>query len=88
MWFAALGDLNQAQIRAWFGPFLMRLLEGADPVLALLDHDPFEGEPPRYVRALVYSYTFTDAAERTRTGNWWKREYQGVYCPPLSKRAP
>ena len=49
----------------------MRLLEGEPEVRALLAHDPFPGAPPRYVRAVVRDYRFTDLATRRRTGAWW-----------------
>ena len=45
-------------------------------------------QPPRFVRALLYEYRFTSPAERRATGNWWKRELKGEYCPPLSWNPP
>ena len=45
--------------------------------------DPFPDAPPKYVRAVVYEYRFTSLAEKRATGAWWKREYRGVYLPPL-----
>lgn len=84
---AARGNLDDPQIRSWFAPLLTRLLAGTEPVVRLLDNDPFAGEPPRYVRALLYDYAFTAPSERARTDNWWKRRYRAVYCPPLSKRS-
>ena len=53
-------------------------------MLALLARDPFAGRPPRYLRALVYDYHFTDAATRRATGAWWRRERLGLYCPVLT----
>jgi predicted DCC family thiol-disulfide oxidoreductase YuxK len=81
MWFAALGDWRG---QSWFLFFCQRLLEGAKPVTALLARDPFPSAPPRYVRAVVYDYRFTDAATRARTGAWWSRERLGLYCPVLT----
>jgi len=81
MWFAALSDYRQER---WFVLFCRRLLEGSPPVLAQLAVNPFPRAPPRYVRALVYRYHFTDAATRRRTGAWWRREYRGPYCPVLT----
>lgn len=80
MWFAALSDVRQTP---WFLPFCQRLLEGSPPVLGLLAGDPFDGRPPRYLRALVYDYHFTDAATRRASGAWWRRELLGLYCPAL-----
>jgi hypothetical protein len=84
MWFAALGYY---QGTPWFGRFLDALLRGSPDVLALLDGNPFADEPPRYVRAVIYDYRFTDFALRRATGAWWRRERRGFYSPTLSSRA-
>jgi hypothetical protein len=83
MWFAALSDY---QSNPWFLQFGLRLLQGSPEVLGLLEKNPFGGSPPRYVRATVYEYSFTDAATRARTGEWWQRKPLGVYLPPNSLR--
>ena len=79
MWFAALGDVRQ---NPWFGNFLARLLQGSPDVLALTEKNPFPGEPPRYVRAVLHDYHFTRWSDRTSA--WWKREQEALYCPPVS----
>jgi predicted DCC family thiol-disulfide oxidoreductase YuxK len=81
MWFAALGRHQQ---NLWFENFCVRLLQGSPEVLALLEKNPFPGKPPRYIRARLYEYRFTDAAEHRSTGAWWKRELVGEYLPPIS----
>jgi len=81
MWFAALSGFRGAP---WFGNFMVRLLEGSRPVAGLLAKNPFPGAPPKYVRALLFDYSFTDWAERRRTGNWWKREPRGIYLRAIS----
>lgn len=83
MWFAALGSYRDTP---WFSSVLVRLLEGSPEVLALLEHNPFPGTPPRYVRALVYDYRFTDFATRRATGAWWQKEFKGSYFPVTSLR--
>jgi len=89
MWFAALGRPGQSP---WFVIFVYRLLEGSKDVGHLLAVNPFPDRPPRYARAVLYQYTFTDLAERRATGHWWKRERQGLYLPQVSlesfRRAP
>ncbi|MGH7730549.1 MAG: lipase maturation factor family protein [Candidatus Eiseniibacteriota bacterium] len=82
MWFAALGDYRN---EPWFLVFCERLLQGSRPVWALLAADP-PPRPPRYLRALLYDYRFTDAATRRATGAWWRRNLQGLYCPVLTLR--
>jgi len=71
----------------WFDRFLSRLWEGEEQVTKLLATNPFENEPPHYIRVLVYRYKFTTGEERTKTGNWWKREYLGQF-PNVSPRRP
>jgi hypothetical protein len=81
MWFAALGEAPQ---NPWFASFCLCLLRGSPPVLGLLQRNPFPRQPPRYIRAVVYEYHFTDFATRRRTGAWWRREDKGLYLPPIS----
>ena len=83
MWFAALGNYRQ---NPWFINLCVQLLDGSPPVLNLLNRNPFPSTPPRYVRALVYEYHFTNWAIRRRTGAWWQRELRGVYLPVLALR--
>ncbi len=81
MWFAALsGPMGNP----WFFSLMKRLLEGSPPVLNLLKENPFPEKPPLQVRAILYEYHFTTPAQRRATGNWWRREYKGLYCPVLS----
>jgi len=83
MWFAALGDYRRNQ---WFVNFCVRLLQGSPEVMALLGRNPFPDAPPRYVRAVVYEYHFTDFETRRKTGAWWRRELKGDYIPVISLR--
>ena len=85
MWFAALSNY---QANPWFVGFALRLLEGSAPVLGLLEKNPFPDHPPRFIRALAYDYTFSDAQTRRRTGAWWKREPVGEYLPAIGLREP
>jgi len=81
LWFAALSSYEYV---SWFPAFEARLLEGSPDVLRLLRSNPFPDHPPRYVRALLYRYQFTTAAERRATGAWWIRELVGAYSPTVS----
>lgn len=82
MWFAALSDY---QHNFWFIEFCVRLLNGSPEILGLLRHNPFPAGPPRYLRAVIYEYHFTDIATRKRTGAWWRRELKGNYLPIISR---
>ena len=84
MWFAALDEVNR---EPWFVNFLARLLQGSRPVLGLLKRNPFGDSPPRYVRARLFQYHFTDFREKKETHAWWKRGDEEVYCPALSLRS-
>ena len=84
MWFAALGSYRE---NPWIVNFAVKLLEGSPDVRGLLEADPFGGKAPQYVRAVLYEYSFTDAEERRRTGNWWKREAKGLYLPAIGLKA-
>jgi hypothetical protein len=83
MWFAALSSYEN---NPWFINFSVRLLQGSPEVIALLKKNPFPDAPPRYIRAVVYDYKFTDFAERLKEKAWWRREFKGLYCPILSLR--
>ena len=48
----------------WFQNFCVRLLEADGEVLRLLERDPFEGRRPRYIRAVLYRYRFSDTDDR------------------------
>jgi hypothetical protein len=81
MWFAALGNY---QGNPWFMNFCVRLLQGQTEVLALLKTNPFPDAPPRYIRAMMYDYHFTDLATLRSEGTWWRRDSMRPYCPILS----
>jgi predicted DCC family thiol-disulfide oxidoreductase YuxK len=83
MWFAALSDY---QHNLWFVEFCARILNGSPEVTGLLERNPFPKTPPRYLRAVVYEYHFTDFATRRRTGAWWHRERKSDYLPVISRQ--
>ena len=84
MWFAALQ--GNYQRTPWFPHFMVALLQGKPKVLRLLAENPFPDTPPRYVRATLYDYHFTDIATKRSEGTWWSRERKGIYCPTISLR--
>jgi lipase maturation factor 1 len=81
MWFAALSDYRSTP---WFTNFMVRLLQGSPNVVGLLKTNPFPNSPPKYVRALLFDYSFTNFAQRRATGNWWARKPRGLYFPQIS----
>jgi hypothetical protein len=78
MWFAALG--GDCRAAPWFLRFEKRLLRGAPEVLGLLRENPFPARPPRYVRARLHLYTFTQWG----SVDWWTRTDLGLFCPALT----
>jgi len=78
-WFLPFTDYTEK----WFQNFLIHLLRGTPDVLSLLRTNPFSQSPPRYIRSLVYEYTFTSAEEKRKNGTWWKRVLVGEYSPPI-----
>jgi hypothetical protein len=80
MWFAALGSY---QSNTWVGGLMYRMLTGEPSVYRLISAPPFE-HPPRYLRALLYSYDFTTPSERARSGAVWQRRLLSVWFGPAS----
>ncbi|HEX4619239.1 MAG TPA: lipase maturation factor family protein, partial [Steroidobacteraceae bacterium] len=82
MWFAALEDPQRLR---WFWLFLERLLHNEPAVTSLLARNPFPDQPPLYVRAKFYDYSYSDAAQKAR-GVWWERRLLGLYFPVVRLR--
>lgn len=70
--------------RMYFIRLMLQLLENNKELLKLFRRNPFPDSPPKFVRAKFYQYHFTTSAEKRETGNIWKREYLGEFCPALS----
>src|SRR5262249_5301290 len=85
MWFAALSPYQR---NTWFHRFLLRLQEGSPKVLALLKTNPFPDAPPRYLRATISRYRFTDLRGKAETGHWWTQGVAEPYAPVLSTETP
>jgi hypothetical protein len=83
MWFL---PLSARYGERWFVPFLVKLLEGDRPTLALLRGNPFPDRPPSFVRARLYRYRFATRQERRETGAWWVRTLIGDFVQPIRLR--
>ncbi len=83
MWFAALGEIQENR---WVGNLLYAMMTGEGSVLGLLEPPPFT-KPPRYVRILLYDYSFTAPADRARTGAVWQRQLRGTWFGPAALTA-
>jgi lipase maturation factor 1 len=81
LWFASLGGWMQ-------NPMVPRteelLLEDDRDVLGLFRGDPFDGKPPKYVRAVLWQYWFSTPEEKREQGVWWTRKVLGTYAPTIT----
>jgi hypothetical protein len=84
LWFASLSSWRESPI---VPNTEVRLLANDKDVLSLFAGDPFSSRPPQQVRAVLWQYWFTTPAEKRATGNWWRREYLGLYAPTLTREA-
>ena len=84
MWFV---PTQQPPGSLFFDRLMHRLAQSSPTVTALFERDPFGGIPPTFLRVSAYRYRFTTPAERTESGNWWQREYLGLF-PWISPRQP
>jgi hypothetical protein len=82
MWFAALSTYRE---NPWLINFITCLLQGSKDVLGLIKTNPFP-HPPRFIRIHLYQYHFSPFALRGKTGQWWTREFKGLYMPVVSKK--
>ncbi|MFH4975402.1 hypothetical protein AB6A40_002111 [Gnathostoma spinigerum] len=79
MWFAALGAY---QHNPFFISLTYHLLHNNSDVTYLMEKYPFQKKLPSFIRANLYFYHYTDLDEKK---NYWKREFQEEYMPPITK---
>ncbi|MEO8218017.1 MAG: lipase maturation factor family protein, partial [Acidobacteriota bacterium] len=82
LWFASLGRWEQDR---WVVNVEMRLAEQSPPVLRLFRGDPFANGRPRFVRAVLWQYWFSDWKTKNDTGAWWRRKQLGLYAPVVER---
>ncbi len=75
MWFAAM---SPPEFHPWILTFTRRLLENEKGILRLLARNPFPNRPPKFIRADLYRYEFTEPGERA----WWTRTHVSEYLSP------
>ncbi|XP_040609909.1 lipase maturation factor 2 isoform X1 [Mesocricetus auratus] len=91
MWFAALGPHTHSP---WFTSLVLRLLQGKEPVIRLVQHHvakyPFHERPPTYLRAQRYKYWFSKPGETSSLpySQWWHRQWVEEFFPSVSLGDP
>lgn len=88
MWFLPLavqvvpgGISKRGGTEQWFVALLGKLFENDPAVVGLLRHNPFPGEPPRFLRARFFRYRFAEPGEKAV----WSRSYVGDYVRAVSR---
>ncbi len=90
LWFVSLWPSCQGrafyQRNWWFFNFLEGLLDGSPEISDLLEENPFERTPPRFIRVLRDRARFSTPEEYAETGNPWVFErVKTPFCPILDK---
>jgi hypothetical protein len=87
MWFVGNGAARGEGIERepWLVHLVWQLLLGESSPRRLFARDPFPGSPPRWIRADVWRYRFT---ESRASGAWWERERVGEYLRPIAADDP
>ncbi len=83
MWFASMSSPNEYP---WTLNLISKLLHNDPGALSLFAGNPFPDRPPRWIRAVLYRYSF--ARPGNPKGLWWNREKLGDWLPALSVNDP
>jgi Lipase maturation factor len=84
MWFAAMSSPEEY---SWTLNLVSKLLHNDPDAVGLFAENPFPGKPPRFIRAVLYRYSFAQPGDPV--GLWWKRERIGdTWLPAMSADDP
>jgi hypothetical protein len=83
MWFAAMSTPDEYP---WTLNLISKLLHNDPGAVGLFASNPFPGKPPRYIRAVLYRYSF--AKPGNPQGFWWNRERLSPWIPAMSDKDP
>jgi hypothetical protein len=83
MWFAAMSGPDEYP---WTVHLVWKLLHNDPGAVGLFASNPFVDSPPRFVRAILYRYTFVRSGDPS--GAWWRRERLGIWIPSMSVTSP
>jgi hypothetical protein len=83
MWFAAMASPDEYP---WTFNLVWKLLHNDPKIVDLFASNPFPGQPPKYIRAVLYRYSFA------KPGNpedlFWNLERLGLWLSPMSVNDP
>lgn len=83
LWFAPMETVNECP---WAVSLAAHLLRNDPQTLGLIGFNPFPAAPPRYIRAVEYSYRFAPPGHPPHV--YWTRERLGLWMPALSANDP
>jgi hypothetical protein len=79
LWFASMSSPEEYP---WTYNLIWKLLHNDRNALSLFANNPFPGKPPRYIRAVLYRYTFVRHDKSQHL--WWDRKLIGTWIAPVS----
>ena len=81
LWFAALGTFES-------NPWLMGVLRGLATnhprLIGALHENPFQHDPPHYLRIMTQNYKFTSLSDWRNTGQYWVQSKLEPYSPQFN----
>jgi multisubunit Na+/H+ antiporter MnhG subunit len=83
MWFASMASPTDYP---WTLNLVYKLLHNDPKAVGLFASNPFPNEPPRYIRAILYRYSF--AKPGNAQGRIWNRQRISLWLPVLSANDP
>jgi hypothetical protein len=79
MWFAAMASPDEYP---WTFNLVWKLLHNDPKIVDLFASNPFPGQPPKYIRAVLYRYSF--AKPGNPEGLFWNRKRLSIWLPAMS----
>lgn len=83
MWFASMSSPSEYP---WTLNLVWKLLHNDQRLVSLFAKNPFPGQPPKYVRAVLYRYKFAPPHNQQRF--YWTYEKLGNWLPAMSVDDP
>jgi hypothetical protein len=77
MWFASMSTPDEYP---WTENLVWKLLHNDKQAVNLFATDPFPNKPPKYLRAILYQYSFANKSQKL----FWTRQRIGLWLPAMS----